>query len=321
MPERSLDKRDRRILFELDRNARVRLTTLAQKLKMPIETVRYRIQRIVDGGYIKNFLTVIDGGRLGYFYFKVFLRLHNVNEQTVRKIVADLAANPQICWVIRVDGAYDLGFTPRVTNPIEQSELMDEIRSRYATVIQSWTLSVNVRMDFLSRDYLVGSKREQVLGTYSTKRPPCRMDSLEETVLKQLTTNPRATGAEIAKELGVSTETVLSRIRRLEKEKVIIRYTSVVNCETLGYLNYYVLVFFNRLETDREQQFHEFCRCHPNVVYYIKALGPWDYELSIEVESLDAARQFMMLMTQKFADIIREHNALLVHEIVKYVYP
>jgi Lrp/AsnC family leucine-responsive transcriptional regulator len=320
--EIKVDKRDRRVLFELDKNCRVPLTTLAKRLKMPIETLRYRIQRLTDSGIIKNYLTVIDGGRLGFYYYKVFLRLHNTSEVGLRRIVQSLVQNPRICWVVRVDGAFDIGFTPRVESPLEQSQLLNELRSKYADSIQSCTLSVNVKMDFLSRDYLVqATKRASALGSYSAQNKIYQLDDLEQKVLDGLAANPRTSGAELAKILGVSTETVLTRIRRLEREQVIVRYMTVVDNEVLGQINYYVLVHFSKLAFDREAAFVKFCSTHPNVVYFIKALGPWDYELSIEVDSVRAGRDFMMLMNREFADIIREYNALMVYEINKYTYP
>ena len=224
--------------------------------------------------------------------------------------------------MVRVDGSYDVSFTPRVENPLEQSRLMDELRGRYAAIIQDWTLSVNVRMYFLSRDYLIGAKRRKaVLGSYSAQEAPFEPDALGRRVLEELAARPRAAGAEIARTCGVSTETVLSRIRLLEKERVLVRYMTVLDNQVLGRVNYYVLVYLSHLTPEREQAFARWCAQHPNVVYLIKSLGAWDYELSVEVASGREYRAMMMDMTREFSDIIRQYSGMVVHEICKYVYP
>jgi len=219
-----LDKRDRTILLELDRNCRQPLKKIAASVGAALETTRYRIQRMEELGVIKNYLTVIDGGRLGFYYYKVLFRFHNVKEQTVRQIVDDLRADTRICWVVRLEGNFDIAFTPRVYNPLEQSRLLDELRWKYSKYLRRWSLSVNIKMDFFARDYLVSSAaRRKGAGSYSARRSTYPMDPTGQKVLDALTREPRMSAAAIGASVGVSTDTAISRINALEREQVIIR--------------------------------------------------------------------------------------------------
>lgn len=322
MGERSLDSKDFRILLELDRNARSSFQSISRSTAIPLETVRYRFEQLVRTGVIQNLITVVDGGRLGYYYYKVFLRLRNVNERSVRTIVSTLTKNPRICWVVRVDGSFDVAFTPRVTSPVEQSDLMDELRGRFSSQISHWTLSVNIRMWFFSRDFWTRSKsRKKELGAYSADAERYRLDPLETGILEELSKNPRASGTEISKSLDSSVETVLVRIRRLEKAGVIVRSMVVPNNELIGQLNFYVLVYFNAVTAAREEEFRSYCAQQPNIVYMIKSLGAWDYELNVEVFDIQDYRTLMLSLTDKFSDIIAEYVGMPVSEIAKYVYP
>ncbi len=318
-----LDKKDKRILRELDVHSRLSYAELGKKLSMPPETIRYRIEKLLKLGIIRNFLPVIDGGRLGYYYYKVFFKLHNVREGDVRDIIETLAADPKICWVVRVDELFDIGFTPRVSNPAEQSSLMDELRRKYSKYLLAWTLSVNVRMEFLTRDHLTGatSRRPASLGSYSIAKKQLPLDSLNQEIIAALSRNVRASAKDIAAELPVSPDTVLDRIRLLEREKVIVRYSYVPDFEMLGYFNYYVLIYLNELTVDREEAFVAFCRRQPNIVYMIKALGSWDYELNVEVSSIDGYRNLMQMLHREFSDIVQQTKGILVRRIHKYVYP
>ena len=54
-------------------------------------------------------------------------------------------------------------------------------------------------------------------------------------ILKVLLSDARLSCRQIARKIGVSIGTVLSRIRKMEKEGVIKRYSAVVDHEKLGY--------------------------------------------------------------------------------------
>jgi len=61
------------------------------------------------------------------------------------------------------------------------------------------------------------------------------MDKIDEKILKNLLVDARLSARQLSLKLGLSTVTVLSRIKKLEKEKIIKGYTSLLNHEKLGY--------------------------------------------------------------------------------------
>ncbi|MGH1567227.1 MAG: Lrp/AsnC family transcriptional regulator [Nitrosopumilus sp.] len=61
------------------------------------------------------------------------------------------------------------------------------------------------------------------------------LDETDERILKNLMVDARLSGRHLALKLGISTVTVLSRIKKLEKEKIIRGYTVMIDHEKLGY--------------------------------------------------------------------------------------
>ncbi len=61
------------------------------------------------------------------------------------------------------------------------------------------------------------------------------MDKTNEKILKNLMIDARQSARQLALELGISTVTVLSRIKKLETEKIICGYTAIIDHEKLGY--------------------------------------------------------------------------------------
>ena len=61
------------------------------------------------------------------------------------------------------------------------------------------------------------------------------LDSLDKKILKNLTVDARQSARQLALKLEVSTVTILSRIKKLEKEGIVLGYTATINHEKIGY--------------------------------------------------------------------------------------
>lgn len=317
-----VDEKDKRILFELDRNSRQSLVKVAKITRIPYETVRHRVQKLIESGVIQNFLAVIDGGKLGFYYYKIFFRFRNATETIVDTIIHFLHSEPTVTWIIRVDGTFDLGFTVNVKNPIELSVLIDKIRSRFSVSIHQWTYSVNIRMEFLTRDYLLEQQRKpSKAGKYMAYTKPYELDRINWKIIRRLAESSRLTAKEIASGLPLTDDAVAMRIKQMERDEVIVRYNLVLDNSKLTQLNYYILVYLNSVAPEKEEAFVEYCKSRGSIVYIIKALGEWDYEINVEVRSIEEYRVLMMDLTKKFSSIIRDYNGLVVSKIHKYIYP
>ncbi|MCV0412373.1 Lrp/AsnC family transcriptional regulator [Nitrosarchaeum sp.] len=61
------------------------------------------------------------------------------------------------------------------------------------------------------------------------------LDKNDEKILKNLLVDARLSARQLGLKLGMSTVTILSRIKKLEREKVIKGYTALIDHEKLGY--------------------------------------------------------------------------------------
>ena len=61
------------------------------------------------------------------------------------------------------------------------------------------------------------------------------LDKTDEKILKNLMVDARLSARQLGLKLGISTVTILSRIKKLEKEKIIQGYTAIIDHEKLGY--------------------------------------------------------------------------------------
>ena len=61
------------------------------------------------------------------------------------------------------------------------------------------------------------------------------LDTLDKKILNNLTVDARQSARQLALKLGVSTDTILSRMKKLEKDKIILGYTVTIDHEKIGY--------------------------------------------------------------------------------------
>ena len=61
------------------------------------------------------------------------------------------------------------------------------------------------------------------------------MDETDERILRHLMVDARVSARQLALKLGMSTVTVLSRIKKLEKSKIIKGYSALIDHEKIGY--------------------------------------------------------------------------------------
>ncbi|MCL6089373.1 MAG: Lrp/AsnC family transcriptional regulator, partial [Candidatus Marsarchaeota archaeon] len=104
-----LDKTDRRLLAELDKNCRIPNAQLARKVRKSREAVKYRIAQLQEKGVLLRFITSINPNKLGYRMFKVYLKLENIPKERER-FFDELKHNKDIYWMGISDGAFDCVF-------------------------------------------------------------------------------------------------------------------------------------------------------------------------------------------------------------------
>jgi len=101
-----LDERDRRILEELMRNARVSYTELAKKLGVSDVAVIKRVRRLEQMGVIKRYTIVVDPRALGYRV--VSYTGIDVDPEHLIEVAEELKKKPYLRELSITSGDHDL---------------------------------------------------------------------------------------------------------------------------------------------------------------------------------------------------------------------
>jgi DNA-binding Lrp family transcriptional regulator len=315
-----LDLKDRKILYQLDINSGQTNSEIAKKVGLSKQVVGFRINRLCKEKVISSFYSVIDISKLGFTVHKIFLRLQNTDGRKEKEIIDFLVNHPDIVWVASADARFDLAFGTWAKDMAFLDKTLTELNRRFGEYIAEEKIATIIRGDYFTRDYLVNKKeprsyRETFFGAIPN---PVKMDKIDWEILLLLGKNSRSTVTEISKKIKLSTDAVAGRIKKLEKSGVIKHYNFIPNEAKYPYLHYKILVNFRNISEDREKMLREYCRINPNIVYIVKALGPWSFEIDFEVETIEKFRELLMDIKMEFSDLLKEYFLTQIYQVHKY---
>lgn len=309
-----LDKRDRQLLYELELNSRQSLKELAKKLRLSKNAVAYRLKNLQEQGVIKHFVTALNVGRLGLISFRVYLKLEGATPDKEQEIIGFLKAKSIVTWVVSVEGDYTVGMVAMTKSVSEMSALWKELLEKYVNYISDRSLAIMTKVCFYSRAYLVGKKQSTYELSCITEPNPAVLDGTDIAILRLLAPNARMPVTSVAQKLGLSPRTVIARTKKLEKQGVIIGYTTALDLEKLGYAYFKLHARLHNTTRQKRAQLQEYVKTHPNMVYYDEALGGEDLEIELQVRSLAELRFVTNELRARFADIIREYKVFQYKE-------
>lgn len=306
-----LDKINRRILFELDRNARISDRQIAKIVRRSKESVRYRINKMTHDGVIKRFTVFIDPTKLGYQSAKIYFTLANIPEKK-KEFINQSVQNNRLFWLGIAEGAWNAGMTFFVRDNEEFFDIKIQLFNEYKDLIlDSWTASL-IRLNHYGANYLYPdtSNVQTIVG----KPVDNKIDALSSQVLHELFLNARTPVTHMAKKFNAPPEAVRSRMQKMAELGIIARYTIEVDFHKLGYEFYKTFLYFNFITKADLERMVEYARTIPQVRFLIQQISPWDVELEIMCTSYTEYNTIISKFTKEFADIIKRVETAIMSE-------
>lgn len=320
MSKIKLDLKDRKILYWLDINSRQSNARIAKKTGLSKQVVGFRIKRMIKEKLLSAFYSVIDISKLGFTIHKNFLRLQNLDKATHEKLISFLVEHPNVVWIASCDGKFDLAFGTWAKDMSFLDKTLTELNNKFGQYISERQIATIIHGEYFIRDYLTNrtkstARRKSFFGSTPT---PVKMDKKDWQIVMLLANHSRMTSVELSRKLKISADAIADRIKKLEKSGVIKHYNIVPNESVFPYLHYKVLIGLKNISGKRERSLIEYFRINPNIVYTVKSLGPWEFEIDLEVENPEQFREIMMDIKTQFKDIIKDYSALHIYQIHKY---
>tara|TARA_Y100000310_G_C20682023_1_gene816548 strand:+ start:748 stop:1767 length:1020 start_codon:yes stop_codon:yes gene_type:complete len=311
MKKYSLDQLDSKILSELDKNCRISNAQLAKRVQRSREVVSYRLNKLETEGIIKEYITSINPNKFGYYMYKVYLKLENIPKER-EKFFSALKENQDIYWMGISDGVFDCVFAILAKDSVEYYEMINKILSNWKHLIISKVLGTMVDTRQYNKKFFTKAKTNTVIFGGETEN--IKIDNLDKKILNILANNARIHITKLAKEVDSTIDIVRNRMKKLEKEKIILQYRVAVDFNKLGLEFFKAIIYFRSLSKKEENKLMAWMRQHPKSLYYIRSLAPWEAEFEFAVESYLEFNKIINELREKFADVIRNYEHLIMIE-------
>jgi len=316
----NLDLKDKKLLFELDKNSRASLSELAKKLKTSKEVIHYRLNKLINEKVILRFHTVTSLYRFGLTAYKVYLRLSNCSKEDLEKLIDYLVNNKEIFWMGTCTGRWDLIFGTVSKNLEEFMIIQDKIMHRFGQFIQEKELSISRENFQYNRRWMYNDNTSVLEFNFGEKESQLEIDPKDKLILDALITNSRKSIVDISEETKLSIDIIRYRVKQLEKQGIIKGYKCLLNPHKLGFVTCKSFVFFKNITEDKKQEFINYVKNLTNTINIITTFASWDLEIMFETKSYEEYFEIMEKIKDKFKEIIRFYESILVTSEPKQIF-
>src|SRR3989344_1354477 len=314
--EYSLDVLDKKILNELNNDLRASLTSIAKKARSSKEVVHYRIQRLLERGIIKEFVTVFG---FGYWAYKIIFQFQNINNEEEQKVAEYLVNHPQTNFVTPCSGNWDLVLAVMAKNPLHLEQILREMMRHIGKYLHDYKVAVSIGGHTFGHTYLLKRVKETV-SKRRNESLPADFYLKDSEIAKILRNHARAKLAEIHSQTNIPVDTIKYRIRKMEKNAIIKRYRLILDSSKLGYARYEIFIRCPDLSEALIAKFLEYATKNSQVEYLGRYVGAWDFTLTVHLKNSADLREFVLDMKKEFGKHIQNFESVTLFSTQKYTY-
>ncbi|MBU4086504.1 MAG: Lrp/AsnC family transcriptional regulator [Nanoarchaeota archaeon] len=315
----NIDLKDKKILVELDWNARTSNSEIAKKIQLSKKGAEYRIKKLEKLNIIQGYYPVINFEKIGYTINRMMFKLQLIDTEIKEKIEEYLKKQENIHWAVWFRGDADLGIDVWTKSIKEFKEILNQFSIKFGKYIKQKTFSSSVGFDQYPYSFLLNKKDERI-AIITEETEIAKIDGLDKKILRQLVKNARESSAEIARKINSNYKTVSNRIKQLEKNKILLCTRALINVELLGYKMYKLRLCFDNNIQQAYKQANEFFKSRLETVYIVDFLGEEDYDVEVIVKNEDEFNNLIKDLQNKLGRLIRGYTYFLFEKNIKVRY-
>jgi len=132
-----LDSKDKKIIEQLQINARQTIAQIAKKTKLPRDVIAYRINKLEEQKVIRSHHTFLNPSKLGYpLYAYVTFACFNLEPKQEEDFIKYLIAHKNTVYVAKTSGNYDFTVGVCAKDYLQYDSIITEIRRKFTNFIK-----------------------------------------------------------------------------------------------------------------------------------------------------------------------------------------
>jgi len=315
-----IDLRNKRILYELDKNARQTLSQIGKNVRLPKSVVAYRIKKLEETGIIKNFYTVINFYKLGYFNLAIYVNYQYYTPAIEKEIINYFVDSTYSWWVANIQGKYDLVVLFLVKDLNDFFSFWKKTLNKYKFYFQEcsiafFTKTYSYSHSFLFNDYK-RDDRKKIEIIDGGKR--VNIDNKDLQILHLIALDARLPLTKIAEKLNSSATMINYRIKKLIKIGVIQGFRINIDFSKFDLQQFKVHITLKNY--NKINDIINYIKFYPNLTYINEIVDHCDLGVNFYLHNFHELHPFIKDIYDKFPNDIKNHMTFTFPEVYKSNY-
>lgn len=302
-----LSNLDKKILYELGRDARQSYKQISQKINSKKEIVAYHINQLQEKGVITKFVPVFSLSQIGIFSSKIYIKLKGLKKEDEEKLYSSLTKNKEIAWVAKSIGSWDLLLGMYSRNVVEFGRIKEKILNKYGRYIGDYEISHIEDGMVFNRNYLINKQTTQrkdfIFGGNVENK---NLTKLEINIINLIKNNARFYAVDIANKLEVDARTVVKTIKELKKRNILHGYTVFIDLKKLGLQLHKLCFYLKNYNSNQMEKLLKKLKQNKKIIHLIKSQGSWELEVEMEESQLENIYEYVKELRNLFPDFIKQ---------------
>jgi DNA-binding Lrp family transcriptional regulator len=133
-----LDIKDKKILELLNKDCRVSLTEVSRKTGIPIDTVKYRIEKM-EKAKVFRYAIILDPIKIGYpIYEALYLNLVNFTNTEEKKLMRYTKSHKNFAYSAKALGKYDFIVGILARDSYELQKIIQDFKTQFQHIIKEF---------------------------------------------------------------------------------------------------------------------------------------------------------------------------------------
>ncbi|MBI2572435.1 Lrp/AsnC family transcriptional regulator [Candidatus Woesearchaeota archaeon] len=305
-----IDLKDRKILANLDMNARLPASELAKLVQLSRQAVEYRIERLKREKVIFGAFAIFDSVTAGYNWYRVVIRLLNATQEQKNNFVNYLQHHPQVSWLGEAGGNWDLVVNFACEDNFQFNSLFEKMILGYGAIIRDYEILIYLEIHDFERSYILPTKKLRQELYHAMKRNNFfHLDNLDKQIIQHINTNATVSYVDLGQKLNVTSNTIRNRLQELKKQDILLGFRMFINPGAFGYKTHMLFLSITQLNLEQEKNLYYYLKSIPQVTFLVKHIGKWRIGMEIETQSEEDFQRIFVDIRGKFASMISDFEA------------
>jgi Lrp/AsnC family leucine-responsive transcriptional regulator len=307
----NLDNIDKRILFELEKNARITDSSLSKIVKKSKDSVRYRIKKLEEEKIILSYRTWIDYSKLGYRSSTIYLNLINITEKK-EKLIEDIKKDKRVYWLGVAEGVWNVGVTYFIKSNQDLFDIKSDLLSKYKDLIVDSNITSLASVSTHEKIFLINEKSSFI--TFTEDIENYELEEIEKKILKELYKDSSINLSDLAFKTKSTIDIVRSRMKKLEKLGIIIRYTIYIDYKKIGYELYKTFIYLGSHTKEEIEGVMKYAEKSDKIINIVKQIASWDFEFIIFARNFEEYTNTINELTKTNPKMFRKFETSIMSE-------